>query len=634
MKIQDLDEKKYTELKDSASSLFTDLFILLIKFFLKGVFTKIPSDKLEKDLEDLKTSLFSIETPFISLREDRDQYAKKWQKTISDYFGYISHAFEAALYFNSLCLNIQNKKYVNPNTNIEQDSIISKEDKTMDMKNALNNVIRLTYYDFEFAMNGGSEYLIKRLCEIIYLFQDGKEDFHQLTLEKTRFLLKKALLFHKREGRKEFLVFIKDESFKCEDILKESALSKKTKNLCELISIYEKDKLDNDSLSDLNALKNTFEGLNLKSIENYIEVKILKDSASMKSDIDTMIESIKRIKTIGENLPERNENSEFDTIVLKINKIFIFNNLISLSDELMEHINKGESVFFENIDKRIKEVYEIVTNVINQIENKLENNENYFTYYKYSKFLCNYYQYQLLKKSPKEVKNIHNKIEVFTHKASELFYKVHDKFQKYRLKQNESFIGDQDKKVFVYSSINLPFNNSEQQTLIDVQNVKANTIDIDVKARKLDQKTKDFDRKAKDLDQKTKEVKKDVQEVNKRSTGVFAFFSVIVLFAAGSFQSLAHLDDIHKVVIMLSLVGVFAGLLFLSFYFIIQEREPISCWRFFTILVMYILIYLGIIASSQFLPKWFEALVSSNKEEQVHKPVSSQTTIKSKKNNL
>ena len=116
----------------------------------------------------------------------------------------------------------------------------------------------------------------------------------------------------------------------------------------------------------------------------------------------------------------------------------------------------------------------------------------------------------------------------------------------------------------------------------------------------MDQKTKSFDKKYHELDKKTKEVEKDVQEASRRSAGIFVFFSVIVLFVSGTLQSLTHLDDIHKAIIMLSLVGVFSGLLFLAFYFIIQK--PMSYVRFFIILAVYL--FIGFFIIKCYMPKF------------------------------
>lgn len=320
------ENKKYVELKKHSSSLFIELFVFLMEFLLKGEFAKTPTNELEQTLEDFKQSLSSLTIDSISSDSDEKSYATKWNQYLSNQFKNIHNAFEAILYFNSICLNTSYKKYINPN--IEQDPIMPKEGREQDMKDALNNVIKLTYYDFEFHKSGDLEYLIKRLCEIIYLFEDREKLFHKLALEKARFLLKKALICYKKEERKGFSVFIKDEAFKCEDFIKETSLSERTKMLCELISIYEKDKLDDDSLNKLHLLKKNFSELNLKSIENYIEVKILKDKLSLQSDLDDMIISIKQIKEIGETLGKNSQDdSSFNSFVVSINKVFIFNNL-------------------------------------------------------------------------------------------------------------------------------------------------------------------------------------------------------------------------------------------------------------------------------------------------------------------
>ena len=472
IKVLGVDKNKYIELQDKASDLFTELFIILMEFILKGEFAKLQTNDndLEKTLEDLKKSLFSITTDIMPSNSDENSYATKWNQNFLNQFKYIRNAFEAILYFNSICLNTSHKKYIKPKTIMEQDPIIPKEGREQDMKDALNNVIKLTYYDFEFHKSGDLEYLIKRLCEIIYLFEDGEKPFYKLALEKARFLLKKVLMCYEKEDRTKFSVFIKDETVKCADLIKETNLSKRTKMLCELISIYEKDKLDDDNLNELHRLKKNFSRLNLKSIENYIEVKILKDKISLQSDLDDMIKSIEQIKEIGETLGKSSQDdSSFNSFVVNINKVFIFNNLISLSDEFLETINQTTEHFNQELDKKVKKVYDIVKSVISQIEEntELKNIENYFTYYKYSMFLCNYYKYQILRESKENTQHIYKKIKEVTQKSSNLFYKFNEKFQKYRLKLEESFVGDGENQAFIYSSINLPFNYSRQQALID-----------------------------------------------------------------------------------------------------------------------------------------------------------------------
>ena len=479
--------------------------------------------------------------------------------------------------FSSLSLGKQNISDVIKKIHKE----ISDKIRVNNLRTVLNEVLRLTYYDFEFAEDEYPEHLVKNLCEIINLFQKketGMERFQQLILEKATFLLSKALFCYDENERSELFVMFEGEKKICEKLLESVKVSERSKDLISLINLYEKENLDEQEVKKLRSLKQKFSGNKL--LQAYIDVKIYKDSKNLDfSQPDLVLNSLNKIQKLNDNLEEEtgDDVSIFDEVSIKVNKIFILNKLISLADELLVHFNKQKGLSFSNKSNEFDCIYELVKKAMNQIEEIENSPKNYFTYYKYSKFLYSYYIYRVQNNNITENKqNLPEvpEIEKYAKIASDILYKL-EKFQRYRLSYEGSFIHIGKEKVFIYSSINLLFNYFGQRSLIEVQNIKANTIEVHRKMQDITQKSKENVKK--DME-KTKEdtknqTQKEVNRMTQNVVGLLGIFSAVITFSFGSIQLFRHLTDFSQAFILMSLFAFSTIITFLCVMHIVYQKK-------------------------------------------------------------
>ena len=548
-----------SNLKDSQDSqiklLFQNLLKALIDYFLKGTFVEISTEELTTDIKELQNILSSLEDHLLSKAKSSIKPERFIEKDLNDCQEIVNISFASALYFNSLSLGKQSVSDILDRIDKETSSNI----RTNNLQEILKEVLKLTYYDFLFAEDIHPEHLVKRLCRIINLFKRGSSDkeFQKPILEKATFLLSKVLLSYNESERDKLPIMLEGENEikTCKELIDDVQRSEQSKNLEDLMILYEKEKLDQKNIRDLQDLKQKFSESYF--LQAYIDVKICKDSKKLDfSKPDSVLDSINQIQEIHDSLEiSQNNMSEFDKLSLNINKIFILNNLISLADEFLKHINKNNL----SLEDEVANVYKLVEDamsLIKETESSMENvSKNYFTYYKYSKFLCNYYKYQVRNKKTKNlnIEDIENHIKT----ASNLLYKL-EKFQRYRLSHQGSFIEDNEDKVFVYSSINLLFDYWDQRSLVEIQNIKANTIETHKEMQDFTQKSKeDIQKDMKKTKEETqKESQKEVNRMTQNVVGMLGVFSALIAFAFGSIQLFQHLTDFSQAIVLMSLFGL------------------------------------------------------------------------------
>ena len=144
---------------------------------------------------------------------------------------------------------------------------------------------------------------------------------------------------------------------------------------------------------------------------------------------------------------------------------------------------------------------------------------------------------------------------------------------------------------FVYSSINLPFNFSQQVNRIEVTKNQIPILYSKIEKAEIDQLSNDF--------------KKEINSILSRQEGknveILAIFSAVVLFASGTIQIFKNASTIYQAAFLMGMFGLTSILLFIAIRFLHDSRKCTETfWKYFWAIVITLVSYAAfvIIASN------------------------------------
>lgn len=543
-------ERKRTEgdLKSYVSEAFKDISKFFGMFVLSGDYVKCfeSLEQITTEIERVYRHAFVVwGNVFLVQQIGADS------ELMNQHINFLKNYVNKLVYLNNYYQKL-------PNQSFSDFDMLNKYFKKLEPESSISlllNLLKIEYIDFELTLSSEIDEVLSDLSEVItFLLEtrninstdDTINKISKFALEKCLFICEKIKI-HKSENRveRETINLVLDEKIETlSELFVKHPIGERTQKFLDIARLYDDVSITEETLPKINEMVEYFS--NCSCIKNYIDVKKYKDNRVESFRAETVRYNLNQIERISNTI---NFNDEFiyDRLAGVLNKIFILNNYISLSHEFLKEINE-ENIFIDdeilqNLHSKVEEIYTEIIRLEHSNINKFKV-ENYFSQYKYLKYKYqeyfkrlkepNKYDFDAVKSDILEITGPNGILKDLLKRFLNL-----QRFQRYRINFEDSFIGE-NKDIFVYSGLNLPFYFNEQQELIEFTKIETASLVTEMEKVDIEMKTK---KSILNISSIANEIDKKIEKSQVKSTEILAIFAALAFFTSGSIQLFSSVTE-------------------------------------------------------------------------------------------